>query len=295
MHTVRFDRLRTVRLENESQNGCAEICQEPNGTRRVKLRVSSDACRREILTTLDERVPVRLENGALELLLPWYEGIPLRQWLYERTPTLGQRRDICLSLLEQQVETRNKFPPCLTALSADTENLAIDNTSARLQYLPELGRWEPGIGEPQAVCAAAAVISEVLTQKLETWPLRRLPEELQLLRRRQEERDYTSWGQLQRDVAAIPDDLPRIRPVLRAYILRAQNRLSRYGRYILRILAAALFTAALLSLLSVYLQRKNQSGPAWQGMPRVGDQDLSCRTGKSETKLPITSESAARR
>lgn len=274
MQPVRFDRLRTVRLESESQNGCAEICQEPNGTRWVKLRVRSGACQREVLNALDERVPVRLENGALELLLPWHEGVPLGQWLYERTPTLGQRRDICLSLLEQQVEARKKLPPCLTALSADTEHLAIDNTSARLQYLPDLRKWEPGIGEPQAVCAAAAVISTVLTSELEPWPLRRLPEELQLLHRRQKERDYTSWDQLQRDVAAIPDDLPRLRPVLRAYILRAQNRLSRYGRYLLRILAAALLTTALLSLLSVYLQRKNQSGPAWQGMPQVGDQDL---------------------
>lgn len=294
MHPVRFDRLRTVRLESESRNGCAEICQEPDGTRRVKLRISSEACQREVLNALDERIPVRLENGALELLLPWYEGIPLRQWLYERSPTLGQRRDICLSLLEQLVEARNELPPCFTALSANSKNLAIDNASARLQYLPEFRKWEPGIGEPQAVCAAAAVISEVLTPELGKWPLRRLPEELQLLRRRQKEGDYTSWGQLQRDVAAIPDDLPRVRPVLLSYILRAQIRLSRYGKYILRVLAAALLTAALLSLLSVYLQRKNQSGPAWQGMPQVGDQDLSCRTGKSETKLPTASESAAR-
>lgn len=281
MHPVRFDRLQTVRLEGESRNGCAEICQEPDGTRRVKLRIRSDACQREVLNALDERIPVRLENGALELLLPWYEGIPLRQWLYERAPTLGQRRDVCLSLLEQLVETRNKLPPCFTALSADTKNLAISNTSAHLQYLPELRKWEPGIGEPQAVRAAAAVIREVLTPELGKWPLRRLPEELQLLRRRQKEQDYTSWGQLQRDVAAIPDDLPRVRPVLLSCILRAQSRLSRYGKYILRVLAAALLAAALLSLLSASLRRRNPSGPAWQGMPQVGDQDL--RNGEGGT------------
>ncbi|MDE7262542.1 MAG: hypothetical protein K2N78_10890 [Oscillospiraceae bacterium] len=274
MQTVHFDRLQTVRLDGESQNGCAEICQEPNGTHWVKLCIKSDICQREVLNALDECIPVRLNNGALELLLPWYEGIPLRQWLYERTPTLGQRRDICLSLLEQQVELQRKLPPCFTALSANTENLTIKNTSAHLQYLPELRKWEPDIGEPQAVCALAAVISEVLTPKLGKWPLRQLPEELQLLHRRQKERNYTSWGQLQRDVAAIPDDLPRRRPILYSYILRAQDLLSRYGKYILRILAFVLFTAALLSLLLVYLQRKNQSGPAWQGMPQVGDQDL---------------------
>lgn len=274
MRMVRFDRLQTVRLEGESQNGCAEICQEPNGTRWVKLCIKSDVCQREVLNALDERIPLRLENGALELLLPWYEGISLRQWLYERTPTLGQRRDVCLSLLEQQVEMRRILPPCFIALSANTENLTIENTSVRLQYLPEFSKWEPDMGEPQAVCAVAAVISEALTPKLGKWPFRQLPEELQLLHRRQKERDYTSWGQLQRDVAAIPDNLPRMRPVLRSYILRAQSWLSRYGKYILRILAVVLFTVALLSLLSVYLQRKNQSGPAWQGMPQVGDQDL---------------------
>lgn len=279
MRTVRFECLQTVRIARESRNGRAEICREPNGTRWVRLRIRPHSRQREVLSALDESIPVRLEDGALELLLPWYEGISPREWAHEREPTLGQRRDVCLSLLEQQVEMRKRLPPCLTALSANMENLVIDNATARLQYLPELRDWEPDIGEPQAVCAIAAVISEVLAPELGKRSPRRSPEELQLLRRRQKARDYTSWGQLQRDVAAIPDDFPRMRPVFRAYILRAQNWLSRCGKYILGILAAVLLAAALLSLASAYLQRRNQSGPAWRGMPQVGDQDLRGEEG----------------
>lgn len=279
MRAAAFDRLQTVRLARESQTGRGELCREPDGTYRVKLSVKSADCQRELLEALDPRVPVRLEQGALELLLPWYEGISLRQWLYGRTPSLGQRRDVCLSLLEQQVEMRRKLPPCLTALSANTENLVIDGTSAHLQYLPDLRDWEPGIGEREAVRAAAAVICEVLTPQSWRGLFRHLPEELRLLRRRQKEGDYASWGQLQRDVAAIPDDLPRIRPVLRSCLPRVQSGLSRYGSHMLRILAAVLLIAALLSLVSAYRRRGSGQDAVWPGMPQVGDQDFRSEEG----------------
>lgn len=279
MPTAPFECLQTVRLEHESRNGRAEICQQPNGTRWVRLCIGPHDRQREVLSALDESIPVRLEGGALELLLPWYGGVSLREWVHERTPTLGQRRDACLSLLEQQVEMRKKLPPCFTVLSASTVNLTVEHTSVHLQYLPELKNWKPDLQEPQAVCAIAAVIGEVLAPGSGKWSLRRAPEELQLLHRRQKERDYTSWSQLQRDVAAIPDDPPHIKPIFHAYVQRAQDRLSRYGKYILRILAAILLTAALLSLASAYLRQRDQSGPAWQGMPRVGDQDLRNEEG----------------
>jgi len=75
-------------------------------------------------------------------------------------------------------------------------------------------------------------------------------------------------------VAAIPDELPRIKPVWMSYIWRVQAWLSRCGKYILRVLAALLLTAALLSLLSAYRRRESGNETAWQGMPQVGDQDL---------------------
>jgi len=272
MGWTHFDGLQTIRVAHESRTGLAEVCQGPDGTRRVKLRVSSPACQREVLNLLDESTPVRLEDGVLELLLPWRDGISLRQWRYERSPTLGQRRDACLSLLEQQIE--GNVPPCLTVLAANPENLVIENTRMFLQYLPNLKDWEPGMGEADAVCAVAAAIREVLALEPGRWFRGQLPEELQLLDRRQTERDYTSWGQLQRDVAAIPDELPRIRPVFRSRLSRVQGWLSRYGKYILRILAAVLLALALLSLASAYRRRQGEKGPAWEGMPQVGDQDL---------------------
>ena len=273
MGQVPFDRLHTVRLTHESQTGYTEVCRGPDGTLWVKLRVRSAACQREILSGLDESVPVRLESGVLELLLPCQEGISLRQWLYERKPDLAQRRDACLSLLGQQVE--GNMPPCLIALSANTENLIVTGRSMSLQYLPELRRWEPGMEEAQAVCAVAAVICEVLSEKAAPWQDKRIPEELLLLNIRQKEQDYTSWGQLQRDVAAIPDTPPRRSSVLYRHIRRAGGWLRRYGKYILRALAALLLTAALLSLISAYRRHAREKNEiVWQGMPQVGDQDL---------------------
>lgn len=279
MRRADYDRLRTVRVEYESRNGRAELCREPDGTRWVKLRIQSPACQRECLDALDRSVPARLENGVLELLLPWHEGVPPRQWLYERTPTLGQRRDACLSLLEQQVELRGRLPPCLTALSARADNLIVQGETIALQYLPELRRWEPGMGEAEAVCAVAAVICGLLLPEQGKWFRQRLPEELQLLYLRQKEGDYTSWGSLQRDVAAIPDDLPPIQPAWRPYAGRVRRWLARYGTYILRVLAAVLLAAALLSLWWAYRGWKDGSEPVWQGMPQVGDQDLRSGEG----------------
>ncbi len=277
MGQVPFNGLQTVRLAHESQIGCTEICREPDSTLWIRLGIRSAACQREILSGLDESVPVRLESGVLELLLPCQEGISLRQWLYERKPDLGQRRDACLSLLEQQVT--EKLPPCLTALSASAENLIVTGRSMFLQYLPEFRRWEPGIDEAQAVCAVAAVIREVLSEKAGPWQNRRIPEELLLLTLRQEGQDYTNWGQLQRDIAAIPDTVPRKSSVLHRHIRRICGWLRRYGKYILRAVAVLLLTAALLSLISAYRRHTRESKAVWQGMPQVGDQDLRNEEG----------------
>lgn len=275
MRRTPFDGLRTVRLAQESQTGCAEVCQGPDGTYWARLRVQSPACQRELLSALDETVPVRLESGALELLLPWHEGISARHWLHEQQPTLGRRRDACLSLLEQQVELSKKLPPCLTALSAAPENLAAESAGLSLQYLPDFRHWTPGMEEAQAVCAVAAVIGGILAPE----PGRRVPEELQLLHLRQKSRDYTSWGQLQRDVAAIPDEPPPGPSLWRPRARHIQNWLSRCGTHILRALAALLLTAALLSLLSAYRRWNSGQGPVWPGMPQVGGQNLRNEEG----------------
>ena len=74
MRVAPFDRLQTIRLARESQTGRGELCREPDGTYRVKLCIKSEACQREILDALDQRIPVRLENGALELLASFGYG-----------------------------------------------------------------------------------------------------------------------------------------------------------------------------------------------------------------------------
>ena len=133
--------------------------------------------------------------------------------------------------------------------------------------------------EAQAVCAVAAVISEVLSEKVAPWQDKRIPEELLLLNIRQKEQDYTSWGQLQRDVAAIPDTLSRGIFPLHPYTRRIRCWLRRYGKYILQVLAALLLTAALFSLISFYRRHEREKGSVWQGMPQVGNQDLRNEEG----------------
>lgn len=274
MKRSRFDRLHTVRLAHESPNGCAQLCREPDGTLTVRLRVRSDACQRELLSGLDEAIPARLEGGFLELLLPWHDGVPLRQWLREQRPALGQRRDACLSLLGQLVQARGSLPPCLTALSAISENLSVAGGSMSLQYLPELSRWEPGMDEARAVGAVAELVCEVLYAGAEPRRGGSVPEELSLLALRLEEGGYTGWGRLQRDVAAVPDAPPPRGSPLRACIRRICGWLRRHERCILRTLAALLLAAALLSLASACLRRGREQEAPWPGMSRLGGQDL---------------------
>lgn len=274
MRRALFDSLYTLRLERESKNGCVELCRAPDGTRWTKLRLTAPACQRECLAVLEQNVPVRLENGVLELLLPWREGLPLRQWLCEQNPTLGQRRDACLTLLEQQLELRGGLPFCLTVLAAAPENLVNNGTGLLLQYIPNLQGWEPGMTEAQAVRALAGVIYEVLATEADWTRRGRIPAEVRLLRLRQSEQCCTDWGQLQRDLTAIPDHPPRMSSILRARAQRARDSLCRMWPLLLRALAALLFAAALLSLAMAFRRQGGEEPSAWPGMPQVGDQDL---------------------
>ncbi len=274
MRRALFDSLHTLRLERESKNGCVELCRAPDGTRWTKLRLTAPACQRECLAVLGKNLPVRLENGVLELLLPWREGLSLRQWLYEQNPTLEQRRDACLTLLEQQLELRGRLPFCLTVLAAAPENLVNNGTGLLLQYIPNLQGWEPGMTEAQAVRALAGVIYEVLVTEADWAHRGRIPAEVRLLRFRQSEQCCIDWGQLQRDLTAIPDHPPRVSSILRARAQRAWDSLCRMWPLLLRVLAALLFAAALLSLAMAYRRQGGKEPGAWPGMPQVGDQDL---------------------
>lgn len=137
-----FDGLRVLRVEWESENGRAELCLARDSARWIRLRAAPPACQRELLAALGERAPARLEGGALELLLPWEEGVPLGQWLYERGPGLGGRRDACLSLLADLLDSG--WPPCLTVLSAREENLCFDVRAPACGPCPSWPGGSPG-------------------------------------------------------------------------------------------------------------------------------------------------------
>lgn len=268
-----FDGLRVLRVEWESENGRAELCLARDSARWVRLRAAPPACQRELLAALGERAPARLEGGALELLLPWREGVPLGQWLYERCPGLGGRREACLSLLADLLDSG--WPPCLTVLSAREENLCFGGQGACLRPLPELARWEPGITERQAVCAAAGLACAVMVRGAGRLQRRFFPAELRALYRRTQERGYVSWGQLQRDVAAIPDRLPTPKEALQAAAKRAGGRLRRWGRRAAPLLTALLAAAALLSLACALREWRESRRPApWPGIFQIGDQRL---------------------
>lgn len=126
----------------------------------------------------------------------------------------------------------------------------------------------------QAVRALAGVIYEVLVTEAD-WARRgRIPMEIRLLRLRQSGQSYTDWGQLQRDLTAIPDHPPRVSSILRARAQRALDSLHRIVPFLLRVLVVLLLAAALLSLAMAYRQRGGGAPDIWPGMPQVGDQDL---------------------
>lgn len=273
MGRKQFDGLRILRIARESENGRAELCLEPDGTRWIRLRIVPPACQRELLTALGERAPARLEAGALELLLPWADGVSLKQWLYERRPGLDGRRDACLALLTGLLDSG--WPPWLTVLSARKENLCFDRRGALLRPLPELTRWEPGLAECQAVQAAAELIRTVMTHGMGRHQQRRFPAELRALCRRAEEQGYISWGQLQRDVAAIPDQLSQPEETVRAAAGQIGVRLHRWARWAAPLFTALLAAAALFSLACALREWREIRRPApWPGISQIGDQRL---------------------
>lgn len=270
MPQIHFNCLHTVRLEHEGGLGSVDLCREPDGTGWIRLRLTNPLCQREFLEVLDPTVPVRLEHGVLELLLPWQEGTAVNAWLYSCSPTLGQRRDACLALLQQLLENRGRLPPCLTVLSAKPENLSVGQDGIFLQYLPALRDWQPGMTEAQAVCAAAAAIGQVLAPE----PNRPVPDAVQLLLRRQAQLDYSGWDQLQRDLASVPDEPSGAATAWRTGAQRIFRRLHRFEKLFLYGMAGLLLVAALLSLLSAYRQQRRAAQLAWPGMYLAGNQDL---------------------
>ncbi len=267
MDRTAFEGLRVLRREHAARAGDSDICRGQDGLDHIRLRVREDACRRDCL---DGGLPAcaRLEGGALELLYPFESGESLREWLFARDPGLGQRRDMCLSLLAQCME--DDPPPCVLALSARAENLRFSRRGVRLLYLPDWGAWRKGLAPADAVAAVARLCREILTRGDPPWPA--LPVELRLVLLRTQEDGYESWGKLQRDLAALPDAPPTPERAGREVLRGLWNKTRRFQKPLFCALTAAAFALALLSLGAEGLRRRDERAELWPGMVAAAGQ-----------------------
>lgn len=271
MSGAAFEGLQVVRREYESNTGCSEVCAAEGGSLRIRLRLLDPVCQREFLSD-GPQMPVRLYRGALEAVLPCREGAPLSRWLEERDPTPAQRRDACLDLVAQCVSGR--LPSCVIALSARPENLRFSDTDTWLQMLPDWSAWHRGMGEPDAVRAVAALCRDLAAPAGSHFPYAAPSPEQALLIRRTEGGDYLDWGQLQRDLAALPDCAPAPCVRIISRLGRIPSRLKRFIKPILYAAAAILLIAAVLSLAENYLGLRQEQERLWPGITAIGDQQL---------------------
>ncbi len=265
-----FEDLRVLRREHAARVGDAEVCRGQDGLNRIRLRIWDGACQRDCLKG---GLPAcaRLEGGALELLYPFGDGESLREWLFVREPTLGQRRDACLALLAQCME--DAPPPCVLALSAGAENLRFSKRGARLLYLPDWGVWRKGLTQADAVLAAARLCRDVLTRDAPWHSGRLLPVELRLVLLRTRTGGYRSWGALQRDLAALPDAPPTLERAGRKALRGVQNVFRRLQKPLFCVLVAAAVLLALLSLVAEGLRRRDAKSEPWPGMTAAAGQE----------------------
>lgn len=271
MNKTVFDHLRVIRREHESKIGCSEVCEAPGGQLYVRLQIRNSRCQKEYLASKSP-APVRLDRGILEVLLPYRDGILSEPWL-EQEPNLAQRRIACLSLIAQCVDLQ--AAPCVTALAARLDNLRFGQQSAWLQLLPDWSDWRPDTEPGSEVAAIAALCRHILTDGYSPLQIHQFPRELQLFCARQECGGYQTWGQLQQDLTAIPDELlPLADPYRsRAKLLAAWVR--RWIKPAACVAVAILVVAALISLWGAYQDwRSQENEPAWPGMVSVGDQQL---------------------
>lgn len=274
-----FDGLRVIRREWESETGWSDVCAAPDGREYIRLGIRDTACQRDFLSGRTD-VSTRLERGVLEAVFPCREGMRLERWLEECGPTLGQRRDACMAVVAECIEC--PLPACVVALSAHSGNLRFSPGKAWLQMLPDWGSWQTGLDEPAAVRAAAAVCRGLLVTAAPKTVGGKRPPELELLLRRADGGDYLDWGQLQRDLAGLPESVPGLRERLLSGLGRIRERLARFAGPALYLAAGILLAAALLSLAGRYRSWRTEQEGLWPGMTPVGGQELG---GERDARL----------
>lgn len=269
MSRTTFEALRVIRREWESDTGCSEVCAGPDGVQWIRLRMRDPKCQREFLAGCPP-IPVQLCCGTLEAILPFREGMPLRQWTREHMPGFKQRRDACLSVVAQCVG--DCMPAGVIALSALPGNLRFSSHGAWLQLLPDWGAWRAGLTESDAVRAVAVLCRALLAPACHQ--RRWLPPELRLLIWRADCADYREWGQLQRDLAALPEAVPGFRHQIPALLHGVKSWLSPYTKPAIYAVTAILLAAALLSLAVRYKNWSMEQEEVWLGITSIGDQEL---------------------
>lgn len=268
MDRAAFEGVEILRRAYSSRTGDSEVCRGRDGLEAVRLRIRESACQR---ACLDGGFPARarLERGVLELLYPFRDGVSLGEWLFTKSPGLGERRDGCLALLAQCMEER--VPPCVLALSAREENLRVSHRGVGLLYLADWGAWREGLTRGDAVRAVSELCREILTRGSPRGAP--LPVELRLILRRTEEGDYADWGTLQRDLAALPDAAPTLEQTGRRLLRELGRRAERFREPAVCLLTAAALTLALLSLAQEAVQKRRERSALWPGMTAVAGQE----------------------
>lgn len=263
MGRAAFEGLEVLRRERAAGVGDAELCRRGDAETVVRLRVLEGGCQR---ACLGGGLPqnARLERGVLELLYPVAAGVSLREWLFTQEPTLGARREACLSLLAQCVSDR--APPCVLALSARVENLRLSQRGAGLIYLADWGRWTGEADAAQSVQAVAGLCGAILTQGLPRGCA--LPVELELFRRRMEAGGYDRWETLHRDLAALPDEVLSVKQRGERLLRDARRIAARLYKPAFCLVTAVALLLALLSLASAARQRRGDDG-SWSPMTAV--------------------------
>lgn len=272
MTQTTFDGLTVLYRATESREGCAELCQDPTGLRRIRIHIQKTALQKAVLVQLSPNIPARMTGHTLELLLPWQDGETLAEWLYTAKPNLGQRRDACLSLLAGLIGS--PIPSDLITLSAQSENLRFTSQQCTLQLFPDLALWRSPLRKRHMVQAIASLVNEILTRGLSKWDRFRFPEELKLILLRCSHGDYTNWESIQQDLSALPEALNPIGQCFQPIRTRLQDAADRYGFLAARILVGGLAIAALLSLVSAVRSWHHTQTSLWPGMTTVGNQVL---------------------
>ena len=265
-----FDRLRVIRREYESDTGCSDVCQGPAGDTCIRLQIRRTACQRAYLSS-GAKAPARLDQGVLEIVLPYRDGELADAWLRQK-PDLARRRDACLALTAQCIA--EKAAPCVVALSAHVGNLRFVGDTAYLQMLPDMSSWRGDIESPRDVSAVAALCRELLTAGYSRFQTSQFPLEVQMLCARADSGGYQQWSQLQQDLSAIPDALLPLAHPHRAMLGRLWKWARRFWKPAACVVVAVLLAAALLSLAGVYRDWRMEQQDAWPGVTVIGDQEI---------------------